>query len=700
MKKKNEKAIVRIVVATGITSVVVQLVTLREFLVQFKGNEYVIALILFVWLMVGGIGTLVSQIALRGSMRATAVRLAWLSMALIILSVLQLVAIRVCRDLVFTYGTSVGFYPTFFYIVTTVAPYCLLLGFLLPYSLYAIRDDNPEYPAARIYITDNMGDVTGGVLFSFVLVHLTTPLTAVAVSALPLLIAAGLLAVHCCRRKTAFFVCAGLTTAVLAAAVIWEPLTFSRSEGKIVDYRESRYGRIVVREDNRQYTVFSDGIPVFSSQDLVAAEETVHYPLSQLSSIRNLLFISIQGGMMEEIAKYDAQSIDYVELDPEISKALFHYGLLKKIPGLNVIHEDGRALLARSKKRYDAIVVCLPEPETFQVNRFFTDRFFALVQEHLKPDGIFSFSMEGYDNYLAEPQRKKLSSLRNTAAVYFKAVRLLPGQRIYFLCSQNPLRLDIPALLAEKNISTRYIRDYFHGNVTPERIQHLEEEIDPTVAKNRDGSPELLQIMFEQWFARFSTSPHVFFIGLAVLLLVYLIRTRPEEFVLMTTGCMTMGAEILVIFAFQIYYGYIYHQIGLIVTVFLAGLLPGAWYGDRLRGMGRPLLLFSDFVLILLMLVFLAAVHKGGGNLPVTFFMMLGFAVSLVCGVQFPVALHSRGGGGKSVARAFSADLVGAACGTIVTCVVLIPWWGIEGAAVALVGVKLASLTVTVWSHG
>ncbi|MEZ4568253.1 MAG: hypothetical protein R2860_15275 [Desulfobacterales bacterium] len=51
----------------------------------------------------------------------------------------------------------------------------------------------------------------------------------------------------------------------------------------------------------------------------------------------------------------------------------------------------------------------------------------------------------------------------------------------------------------------------------------------------------------------------------------YLCYISKEEFVLYTTGGFTMGAEILVIFAFQIFFGYIYFQIGLIVCHGISG---------------------------------------------------------------------------------------------------------------------------------
>jgi spermidine synthase len=57
LKNINDRAITRVVIATGVSSVVTQLLTIREFLAQFQGNEIVIALIFFNWLILGGIGT-------------------------------------------------------------------------------------------------------------------------------------------------------------------------------------------------------------------------------------------------------------------------------------------------------------------------------------------------------------------------------------------------------------------------------------------------------------------------------------------------------------------------------------------------------------------------------------------------------------------------------------------------------------------
>jgi len=200
--------------------------------------------------------------------------------------------------------------------------------------------------------------------------------------------------------------------------------------------------------------------------------------------------------------------------------------------------------------------------------------------------------------------------------------------------------------------------------------------------------------MFYQWFAKYATSPAAFIAIVVVLTLVYLWRISREEYLLFSTGCMTMGSEILVIFAFQIFFGYIYHQIGIIITVFLAGLLPGAWFGNRLRRQERLVLAVTDAILGALLGLFIAAFVLGRDHLPAAFFLIYGFGVSLVCGFQFPVALQLQGGDNRAATRAFSADLIGAAWGALVTSLVLIPYLGIIWAAVGLIGLKLSSLFV------
>jgi len=672
----------------------------REFLAQFQGNEFIIALIFFAWLILGGTGTKLSRLCLI-HFTVSRKRLAFLSLLLCSCAVLQILALRFFRDEVFIHGTSVGFYQTLATIFLVIGPYGLLDGFVLPYSLFLLRKNTPDYPGARMYMLDNIGDVSGGALFSFILVTLLSPLQAVFWAHLPLLLATLFLFYPHERKKPRVILALLSCLALLASGLFLEKISLTPDEGELVHYQESRYGRITVLQDQEQFTLFADGSPLFSNQNQSQAEETVHFAMSQTNGARSVLFIGAEGGMLKEVEKYQPQQVDYLELDRELSTAQLTFGLLSPIQNLHIIHQDGRSFLSHKTQKYDVIISNMPEPDTFQINRYFTTNFFENIKNHLHPGGVFSLNVAGYDNYLAEAHRQKVSSLYNSLIPYFRNVILLPGQKIFFLCSDGQINPDIPGLLTRQQIATDYISSYYSGNISQERINSLVEVLDPSTPSNHDMEPFLMQIMFKQWFSKFSTTPLPFILVLALCLVLYFTRCRGEELVLFSTGFLTMGSEILVIFVYQILFGFIYEQIGVIVTVFLAGLLPGAWYGEKIRRIKsvKKFLLAGDVVLICLMGALLILLTVIPDKLPVAFFLCFGFLISLICGFQFPLALCFGGDDNRAATRTFSADLIGAAFGTLLTSLYLIPFLGVSQAIIGLIIVKSIGSVVLQLHH-
>jgi len=122
--------------------------------------------------------------------------------------------------------------------------------------------------------------------------------------------------------------------------------------------------------------------------------------------------------------------------------------------------------------------------------------------------------------------------------------------------------------------------------------------------------------------------------------------------------------------------------------------LPGAWLGYRFRRQGRQGLMVTVVCLIAFLVMFILSITHFSERLPASFYLSFGFAVSLACGFQFPVALHIKGGDNMAATRAFSADLIGAGCGILLTSVILIPYVGLLWTAVGLIGLKLASFTL------
>ena len=681
------------IIGTGISSIAVQIITVREFLSQFSGNEITISLVLFCWLVVSGIGSLAAKFFSKKSTTFYSI----IALITALFPLIQIIAIRLFRDFIFIHGESPGLYPIFFFILTFSAPYAFLIGFILPYSLGIIKTFDKTFTAGELYITDNIGDIIGGVLFSFVLVYFFNPFKIIAFTSV-LLILVSLALFISLKRYLLFFV--GVLSITLFFAFAFEKrfevsTLYNQYGLNIVSYQESPYGRIVLTKEKKEYTFWESGIPSFSTFNTTAAEEKAHYPLCQLNVVDNVLLVG--GGMgqtLDEIAKHSPRHIDYVELDPALIKVARQFGLVSPHKQVSIIPADGRRYITNSSKRYSAIILDLPEPDTFQINRFYTSDFFAHAKRILKKDGVLSFSLIANPNYLSEVRVKKLSSIYNTVKRYFHNVLLIPGEEIYFLASDTILSSDIPLKLREKSIVTSYIDGFYYGNVTKERITFLNESMNTEEFINTDFQPRVINIMFNEWFKKYGTSPHWFLVSLLGLLVLYIVLIRKEEYILFSTGFAAMGVEMLILFSFQVLYGYIYLKVGLVITSFLLGLLPGAIIGNRRKKRGKGMMIRAETGMILLLVTYLIWVNVYHSMIPEYIFFLYGFTFSLLCGLEFPVVAEIIGEEKSPAAGLFAADLVGAGAGTLAIGTLVIPLFGIQIAIIALLLIKTISTII------
>jgi spermidine synthase len=692
-----KRLIIWSIIGTGISSVTTQLLTIREFLTQFNGNEIIISLVIFCWLLMTGIGALTAKFVKGGGPKVYAP----LILIIAIWPLLQIIGIRGFREFFFIHGVSPGFYPILFYILITVTPYCLLTGFVLPFSQNVLNISHYPFESGDLYITDSIGDIAGGAIFSFILVYLLKPFPIIAITSSLLILVALLLLIK--QRQYPLLVGAlivGSGFYLFSTNSRFETFTLSGQYGDIVHYLESPYGRIVITKEGSQHTFWESGLPLYSDSNIISSEEKVHYPLSQLNRVETLMLVS--GGLgetLKEVSKYRPAHVDYLELDPHLTDAAQDLGVIKKAPFLEIINTDARRYIKTTTKKYDAILIDLPDPATFQINRFFTEEFFALSKRILKKGGILSLNLEYSPNYISDIGKKKLSTLYNSARMHFKNVLILPGEQAYFLLSDKELHSDIPSLLKAKKISTSYIEGFFHGNVTGERIKQLEERLDRNEPLNTDFEPRLINIVFQEWFIKYGTHPGYFIAILLGLTLVYLMFMRREEYILFSSGFATMGVEMLIIFAFQVIYGYVYLEIGAIITAFLLGLLPGAIAGKQWRVKIGLKITVSEIAILSLLFIFFLWISCFKSELHPLYFLSFCFLFSFLCGFQFPVAAEIIGEEKSPAAGCLAADLCGAAVGTLVTGTVLIPLWGMRFAVVFLILVKISSIVLIMFGR-
>jgi len=184
--------------------------------------------------------------------------------------------------------------------------------------------------------------------------------------------------------------------------------------------------------------------------------------------------------------------------------------------------------------------------------------------------------------------------------------------------------------------------------------------------------------------------------------------------VIATTGFTGMTADLIVVFAFQTLYGYVYHWIGLLITAFMAGLsLGGLLMTRKLKSGTRhlqsrkclaPYLLKLELAILLywaLLPIALSTLYARMPH-PLVFTSIQGILLFLnalagfLVGSQFPLAnrmwLKGREDLRGTAGILYACDLVGAFLGSIVVSVILIPVLGILETCLLAATLKLGSL--------
>ena len=460
-------------------------------------------------------------------------------------------------------------------------------------------------------------------------------------------------------------------------------------------FREnSPYGRLVVTKAGGQINFIENGLPIIATPNVEQVEETVHYAMAQRPAARRVLLIGGGvAGTAQEIAKYHAAAVTYVEIDPLIITAGQRF-LPSALQRVHIINTDGRLFLNQTTATFDVVIVDLPPPVTANLNRFYTAEFFAAVKRRLATDGVVAFAAGRYENYISPQLARMLASAHRTVRESFPNVLIIPGGQVFFVASDGALTLDIATRLEQAKIPTQFVhRHYLSAMLTPDRLADMQRALAAPAAVNRDFSPVLYFYHLQNWLTQY---PGRFgWIGCALLaaLGIYLWRLRPVPLVIFAGGFAASALEIILLLGVQIACGALYQQLGVIVAAFMAGLAAGAWRARRWPARRLAALAFGVAALAAVIPVVL---HTAGNLLVIG---VVTFGLAAVVGMEFPVASQAEGRSGSATAsRLYTADLVGACLGAWLASTLLIPLLGVTLVCGLVAGLN-AVAGVMVWQR-
>lgn len=640
------------VAGLGAAAVIAQLVLMREMLAAFAGNEMVLGIILGNWLLLTGAGAWLGRASGRLRNREGAFIAALIFIA--IAPLVQVFLLAVLRNAVFGRGIQVGLTETVLASFVVLLPFCVASGWLLTHACLVVAGKDAASGIGRVYVADCIGSIGGGALFSFVLVRFFDHLGILFFPALLNLLLAGALAVWFGRKLL-------LAAAAVLAATLLGIIFFTNAgalataiqlAGQHVVFRgNSPYGKLVVTESSGQYNFIENGLPLTSTDNTQQVEETVHYAMAQRPGAQRVLIVcGGVSGTAREVLKYGVAEVTCVELDPLIIEAARRF-LPANLsdPRTRLVNTDGRLFVKQTTDRYDVVIVDVPDPSTSQINRFYTAEFFGEVRRVLNDGGVLSFGLGRYADYVSPELARLLTSARRTLDTAFKNTLVIPGGRVFFLASDGPLHEDIAARTAAAGVTTRLVtRHYLKAMLVSDRLEEMRRATaQPGAVVNRDFSPVLYYYHLRHWMSQFTVKFGLLEAALVALLLIYLARLRAAPLAVFAGGFAASGLEVVLLLAFQILYGSVYQQLGVIVTVFMAGLAAGAFgmahrtqrtESDR-KQLARLAFAVAAFA-ALLPLCLMALARAGGGELLIvqTAIALLTFLLAALVGMQFPLA--------------------------------------------------------------
>ena len=692
------------------SSLMTQIVTLREFMNVLAGNELVIGLVLANWLLLTGCGSYLGRFTNR--LRHPVRWLVVLQVAVALLPFLQVSAIRLLKQFIVP-GLMLGLHETFLASFFLLLPYCLVSGFLLTLFSSLGGEQKDAVQIGNIYVLDVTGDILGGLLFSFLLVYLFSPFQTLIFLLVLNLAAAVLVSAAHWNRKAVLAVAAGLVITLVPIALLdLEKITGqAQFQGQETLFQESTpYGKLTVTRSGSQFTVYENGIPVGSTQNIIAAEESTHFGLSQHPAPEHILLVS--GGLngsLAEVLKYPVKQVDYVELDPEVIRLVKEFATEAADKRVTTIAMDARRFIRSKTGFYDVILVDLADPATAQINRFYTLEFFREARKAMRGNGVLSFGLSGAENY-ANPEIRLLSStIFRSLNEVFPNVLLVPGSRQFYIASTGQLGYDIAQRLAAKNITTHYVNDeYLQARLSADRIAAARQMVSVPAAFNMDFKPASYYVLLDFWLSKFEAGlllPIMMGCGLIVLILALTAQapiTAPL-LALSLSGFSGMGLEIALLLAFQVLYGFVYQQLGIIITAFLLGTALGGFWSVRNRLSARKLFFRLDLGLSMLafllvpVFLFLQATHSSfiQATAPLLLFPLLTTCIGFLVGAQFPLAAKlSFHGLEKTAANLYALDFLGAALGALLVSAFTVPLLGIIGTCYLIGTLKLFSSLV------
>lgn len=696
----------------------------------FYGNELTMGIALGHWLFWTGIGSIIgARLVVR---LQPAKYLKYLSAIYGLFLIIFYDLLILLRNLIGISNTELVGMGTIF--LWTQVIYCLpsvINGFFFPFFVKWLSGEQEKRFLPYVYAAEVFGSATGSLIFATLLILGMNTYQILHLFIGFLIIICVLVTVSDFRKRTILLFLILIPLLVLLVIghnslqrLKWRPFT-------VTEYHESPHLSLTTISYQGSQTIYGDSEPIWTFGEKEKAEELVHFALLSIAQPESILIIGVGSTeITNEIAQY--KSITYIEIiqpDRVLQSLLDSHDSLS-CPKIQIKKTvaDPIMQLNKYKTQFDVILLNIPAPVNAQWNRLYTCEFFRLAHDHLKETGVLSIPLSGSETFLSKEHVNFLKSIENSAFLAFQNIAWIPGETVYLLASDSPIKTDyrtIADAICKNNLHTLYIRDYFLSDRLSERkVRFLQDHLNEcrTMDINRLSSPigyYYDTILWGQRTGGWLKPVYLFLrripfrfviLGFAALMAAILFKVKNKKksaalvkMKMFSVGFIIMSLESILIIVFQSYVGAVYFSIVLLMFTYMAGAGIGSLSQLQIRPGNYSKALRISFVGLgfLSLLIFITLRLTQNPIFIGLFAFVILFLSGTISGVVFPIFsfqyqnlkedwLSSSGG------KIYASDILGATLGVYLTSCFIIPVWGLYPAVFLSLLISTACIVTSI----
>jgi spermidine synthase len=682
----------------GATSLIMQIICLRQLLSTFSGNELIIGITLAAWLVLVALGSFFGT-------KITFKNAFGMSFVLVALSAQpSVMLIKIVRALAgFAPGEVIPLSVTILWTVLSMTALCMAIGIQFPLAVGYLKEKAPE-----VYGLEAAGAFGGGLVFTFLLAG---TFDSYSVASIITAINIGI-AWYLIRKKILLSFL--IVPLALYAAGLSILSSYQYGGIEITEKRESQYGEIVVIKKENLSSIYSSEKYLFSYPDSQAEEMKAHMPMSIHPVSTHILVIGGSPAVIREFLRYPVSRLDFVEIDRaliDISKNILTADDRQSLQDgrVRIVAMGARSFIkSLSQSHYDLIVLNMPEPSSASTNRFYTVEFFEEVKSVLNEKGIFYLGLPTSSGYIGRRMQLANGSIFASIKKVFPHVKVSSEEYGIITASKNFIDTNPDVLIAKSALSdtgTKYFRPYILRDAfDPLKVSMVKGRLKKIQTLNTDKRPVSYLYNLMLWSEIHGGKWLNTVLGLSekeIIILIsivfisvaafFLKRKSIVPFALFTTGYVTMAFTLIVMLAYQAYAGYIYEKFGLLAGTFMLGGAIGSYGARQLK---KPLFWLRIYDVFLIVLMISALVLM---NFEFIFYLLI-FGAGILGGGQFAAAaITLRGTGMSSTAgKLYAVDLAGSFLGSFLTALLTVPLIGMNNTILFLTGIKALSFVCLV----